>query len=345
LPFYPMLDHLRANLGNPQGIKVASQGNQQPKIGRIIRTILLASLIIVLPGLQWSLFGWLHLFLPLVAVYTLGSYGGYTGKRLLIIAVAISLVVYLLQNNFDLFIFSSALLFSGYVLFFSAERQDPPPLSGLKSALALAAGWVVILTVLSFGAEVSAYGQLLSSLDEGIAEALDYYRQSSDISADALIMLEATLYRMQVIVPVIMPAILGSFILVITWFTMVLGNMLLLKTSGNSPWIRYRYWQLPEKIIWIAIGTGILALLPIQPFRNIGINCLVLLSIVYCFQGMSIAVFFMNKWNVPLLLRSFFYVMIIFQSFGTLLLLVSGIADIWFDFRKLKQEAGNNQST
>jgi hypothetical protein len=318
---------------------VVSQGNQQPKIGRIIRTILLASLVIVLPGLQWSLFGWLHIFLPLVAFYTLGSYGGYTGKRLLVVSVAISLIAYLLLKNFDLFVFSSALLLSGYVLFFSAEHHDSPPLSGLKCSLALAGGWVAIFTVLSFGSEVSAYGQLVSSLDDGIGEALNYYRQSDDISADTLVMLEATLYQMKVIVPLIMPSILGSFILITTWFTMVLGNMLLLKTSGNAPWVSYRYWQLPEKIIWVAIGTGILALLPIQPFRIFGINSLILLSIVYCFQGMSIAVFFMNKWNVPLLLRSFFYVMIIFQSFGTLILLISGIADIWFDFRKLKQEA------
>lgn len=318
---------------------MVSQGNQQPKIGRIIRTILLASLVIVLPGLQWSLFGWLHIFLPLVAFYTLGSYGGYTGKRLLVVSVAISLIAYLLLKNFDLFVFSSALLLSGYVLFFSAEHHDSPPLSGLKCSLALAGGWVAIFTVLSFGSEVSAYGQLVSSLDDGIGEALNYYRQSDDISADTLVMLEATLYQMKVIVPLIMPSILGSFILITTWFTMVLGNMLLLKTSGNAPWVSYRYWQLPEKIIWVAIGTGILALLPIQPFRIFGINSLILLSIVYCFQGMSIAVFFMNKWNVPLLLRSFFYVMIIFQSFGTLILLISGIADIWFDFRKLKQEA------
>lgn len=320
---------------------MASQGNQQPEIGRIVRTILLSSLVIILPGLQWSLLGWLHIFLPLVTFYTLSSFGGYTGKRLLIISVAISLVAYLLLRNFDLFVFSFALLLSGYVLFYSAECHDSPALSGLKSALALAGSWVVIFTVLSFGSEVSAYGQLVSSLDDGISEALEYYRHSGDISTDTLVVLEATLYRMKVIVPLVMPSILGSFILMITWFTMVLGNMLLLKTSGHAPWARYRYWQLPEKIIWVVIGTGLLALLPIQPFRTIGINCLVLLSIVYCFQGMSIAVFFMNKWNVPLLLRSFFYVMIVFQSFGTLILLVFGIADIWFDFRKLKQDELN----
>jgi uncharacterized protein YybS (DUF2232 family) len=119
---------------------------------------------------------------------------------------------------------------------------------------------------------------------------------------------------------------------------MILGNVLLLKTSGNAPWTSCRYWQLPEKVIWLVIGAGLLAMLPIQIIRPIGINSLVLLSIVYCFQGISIAVFFMNKWNVPILLRSFFYVMIIFQSLGTFILLIVGIADIWFDFRKLKQE-------
>ena len=320
---------------------MANEGDKQLKIGRIIRTILLASLVIVLPGLDWSLFGWSHLFLPLVAFYMLGRYGGYTGKRLLIITVVISLAVYLLLNNFDLFVFSFVLLFSGYVLFFSAEHHDSPPLSGLKGSLTLACGWIIIFGVLSFGSEMSAYGQMVKSLDDGIGEAITYYRQSKDISADTLLMLEATLSRMRVIVPMILPSILGGFVLVITWFTMVVGNTLLLKTSGKAPWIGYRYWQLPEKIIWAVIGAGIFSILPIQPFRTIGINSLILLSIIYCFQGVAIAVFFMNKWNVPLLLRSFFYVMMIFQSVGTLILLVFGLADIWFDFRKLKLETVN----
>lgn len=320
---------------------MASQGNEQPDIGRIARTILLASLVIVLPGWQWSLFGWLHMFLPLLAFYTLSRYGGYTGKRLLIIAIAISLFVFLLLENFDLFVFSLALLLSGYVLFFSAERHDPPALSGLKSSVTLAGGWVVVLILLSFGSEGSAYSQLVHTLDAGIGEAISYYRQSNEISADTLVMLEATLYRMKVIIPLIMPSILGSFILAITWFTMVMGNLLLLKTSGSAPWTSYRYWHLPEKIIWLVIGAGMLVFLPNHLFRSIGINGLILISIVYCFQGLSIVVYFMNKWHVPLLLRSFFYVMIVFQSFGTVILLIFGIADIWFDFRKLKQETGN----
>ncbi len=322
-----------------------SQGNQQPKIGGIIRTILFASLVIILPGLQWSLFGWLYLFLPLLAFYTLSHYGWFTGKRLLGITVVVALVAYLLLKNFEFFVFSVVLLFAGSVLFFSAERHDTPAVSGLKGSLALAGSWVVIFAALSIGAEVSAYGQFLNSLDEGVTEALNYYRQNNDISAETLVMLETTLHWMKVYIPLVMPSILGSFILALTWFTMVLGNILVPKTGGNAPWENYQLWQLPEKIIWPSIGAGLCALLPIQLVRTIGINVLVLLSMIYCFQGLSIAVFFMNKWKVPLLLRSFFYVMVIFQSFGTILLLIFGIGDIWFDFRKLKKIDNGSESS
>ena len=320
---------------------MASQGNQQPKIGNIIRTILLASLVIILPGLEWSLFGWLYLFLPLLALYTLSRYGGFVGQRLLGIAGVVALVAYLLLHNFEFFIFSVAMLVAGSVLFFSAQRHDPPALSGIKGSLALAGSWVAIFAMLSIGSEVSAYGQFLRSLDAGITEALNYYRQNNDISAETLVMLESTLHWMKVYIPRVMPSLLGSFILGLIWFTMVLGNILIPKAGGDAPWESYQLWQLPEKIIWTAIGAGLCVLMPIQIVRMIGINVLVLLSMIYCFQGMSIAVFFMNKWKVPLLLRSFFYVMVIFQSFGTILLLILGIGDIWFDFRKLKQKEIN----
>lgn len=317
---------------------MVSEGKEQPKIGSIVRSILLASLILVLPGIEWSLFGWLHIFLPLLAFYLLWVYGGYAGSRLLLSAVGIAALVYLLLGSFDLFVFTSALLFAGYILYRSAEKGEDPYISGLKGSLALGGGWVLVMAALSIGSDISAYGQLVGTLDEGIVEALQYYRMSETISAETLVILEATLFRMQVIIPIIMPAILGSLVMMLVWFTMVSGNMVLSRVDQATPWGRYRYWLLPEKLIWLAIGTGILALTPLQPIRNVGINCLILLSIVYCFQGLSIAVFFMNKWNVPILLRSFFYVMIVFQSFGTILLLILGIADIWFDFRKLKPD-------
>ncbi|MFH0781048.1 MAG: DUF2232 domain-containing protein [Pseudomonadota bacterium] len=315
---------------------MANQGYQQPDIKSIVVIVLLVSLALLLPGLQWSLFGWVYIFLPLFAFFIYGKFGSNVGKKLLFIAAAISLAANLLLGSFEVFLFSGAMLLPGIVLHRSAGHGESPAQSGLKGCLTLIGGWLVVVAVATAGSEVSVYSQMLQTMDQALTEALEQYRQSVGISAEALVVIEATITQMKVIIPAIMPGILGSVVLFIIWTTMVLGNIILKKTSGISAWSHFRQWVLPEKLIWGVIGMGAFILIPIDPLPRIGINCTLLLSIIYCFQGMSITVFFMNKWKVPTLLRSFFYVMIVFQSLGTLILLFFGIADIWVDFRKLK---------
>jgi uncharacterized protein YybS (DUF2232 family) len=181
----------------------------------------------------------------------------------------------------------------------------------------------------------SPYGSLIGSLNTGIDEALTYYRQNKTLAPDVMMMLETTLYQMKVVLPIIMPAIGISCALFLTWFTMVAGNLLVHRISGRDVWPRYRFWQLPDRLIWLGIGSAVLTFTLSGAVRDIAVNLLIVLSVVYCFQGFAVCVFFMNRWKVPLLIRSFIYVMIVFQSFGTLLLLVAGVADTWFDFRKL----------
>lgn len=310
-----------------------------PEIRSILRNILLFSIALVLPGLQWTLFGWLHMLLPLCVFYLLGRYGMHSGNRMVLSSLALALLVYLLARRVDFFLLSVSLLPVSYVLVQSARRRESPAISGLKGVLVLAGCWVLAFAGLSIGAETSFYAQLLLTLDKGIGEALQYYRTSENISSDSLLLLENTLQQMKIIIPVIMPAMLGSFILLITWFTMVSGNKLVTRTCGWAPWEQYRFWQLPDKLIWFVIISGLLILIPTSPMKSFGINTLILLSIIYCFQGLSIAVFFLEKWNIPIFFRSFFYIMIIFQSFGTVLLLVVGIGDIWLDFRKLRHNS------
>ena len=322
-------------------MNVASQGFQQPGIKNILIFVLLVALALVLPGLQWSLFGWLYIFLPLLGFFIFGRFGVYTGNKLLLTAVIISLIANLFVGSFDLFLFSNAMLLPGLVLHRSAERGDSPSLSGLKGCLSLAGGWLVVVAVVAAGSEVSIYSQMLQALDQALTEASAQYRQSSGISAETIVVIEATIAQMKVVIPAILPGILGSLILLVIWTTMILGNILAERIDNFSAWPIFRQWVLPEKLIWTFIAMGIFILIPMEPLPRIGINCILLLVIIYCFQGFSIAVFFMNKWKLPLLLRSFFYVMIIFQSLGTLILLFFGIADIWVDFRKLKENTAS----
>jgi uncharacterized protein YybS (DUF2232 family) len=326
-----------------RSVNVAPQVQKSIDFNSIGRVILLCAVVITLPAIDWSIFGWMHILLPLLSFYVLSRYGSYTGLRFLITAAAVSAVVFLVLKSFSLFVFSAVLLLGGYVLHQASANHDSPAKSGLKTFGTLALGWVVILGFFTYGAEVSPYRQLVNTLDIGIGEALLYYRQSDSVSSETLVILEATLFQMKVIVPLIMPAILGSLILMVTWFTMIVGNNLLIRIHGDSPWPTYGTWQLPEKLIWVAILSGGASLLPIPVIQMAGINGLILIVMIYCFQGLAISVFYMNKWKVPILIRSFFYVMMVVQSFGTVILLVLGIGDIWLDLRKLKTPVDDDQ--
>lgn len=317
---------------------MAAEVNHNPTpISVILQGILLTFLAFALPVAEWSVFGWFHVLLPLVAFYQLGKFGTYTGKKVLLIAAVAGSLVFIFYQNYDLLIFSLAMLLTGYVLFLSGQQGDSPAKSGLKGFMTLAGCWAGIFIATSLISGENSYLQLISILDSGITDALDYYRKNNEISAESLLILETTLNQMKSILPVIMASILGSMVLFVVWLTMVVGNRLTRMMQFQANWGHYRLWQLPEKLIWAGIILGLMVILPIPALKAVGINGLILLSVVYMFQGLAITVYFMHKWNVPILLRSFLYVMVFLQSFGTVILLVCGIADIWFDFRRMRK--------
>jgi uncharacterized protein YybS (DUF2232 family) len=277
--------------------------------------------------------------------FFLVKYGIGVGNKFILAGALLALIPGLATGSFDSLIFSYSLLPTGYVIAASGLKGESPTMSGLKGAATLAACWLGLIYAIGAMTGISPYSTVIATLNAGIDEALQHYRVNETIDADALVMLESTLYQMKVIIPVVMPGIFLSCTLFSTWITMVFGNRLAERFCDRLVWQRYRTWQLPDKLIWLVIAGSVVSFLPTGALRPFGINLLIVLATVYSFQGFSICVFYMNKWNVPLLLRSFLYVMIIFQSFGTILLLALGIFDTWFDFRKLSGDTENSNDT
>lgn len=313
------------------------QRTPQPRIQQIIGNIFFIFASLMLPGTAWSIFGWLHAFLPLIVFTFLCKYGVTIGSRFILAGSGLAAITGIIVPPLSLPIFSFSMIPAGYMLARSGLKGDSPAEAGLKGAALLVACWALLIAAVGVTTGVSPYSALIETLNTGINETLGHYRQSGSLDPDAMMVLESTLYQMKVVLPIIMPAIFICCALFTTWVTMVLGNRLAAKLCNIDVWPKYRYWQLPDKLIWLAIGCALPAVLPGLP-RNIAVNLLIVLSLVYCFQGFAICVFFMHKWRVPLLFRSFLYVMIVFQSFGTLALLMAGVADVWFDFRKLNPQ-------
>ena len=321
------------------------QETSQLEISKIAGNILLIFAAVVLPGTEWSIFGWIHVFLPLLIFFFLIKYGDKVGSRFILFGCTLALIVGGITQNFESLLFSFSLIPTGYVLASSGRKGDSPALSGLKGAGTLACCWLLLVGGIGTITGTSPYTSFIATLEAGIDEALAHYRQNETVAPEAQIMLEGTLVQMKAILPIVMPAIILSCTLFSTWLTMVLGNKLAARFCGLRLWPRYRTWRLPDKLVWLGIGGAAASFLPLGILRYAAINTVILLCTVYCFQGFAICVSYMNKWKVPLLLRSFLYVMIVFQSFGTILLLVLGVFDIWFDFRKISKSGSNSGNT
>lgn len=313
----------------------------QPNIKKIFLQILFVAASLILPGVDWVLFSWMHVLLPTLAFFILIEQGFYKGNRIFIIGSIIGLIGSFVLGSIGLYVFAMSLLPVGYVLAHGAGRQEGPVQSGIKAVAILSLCWGILLSGIITPGEVAPYNGIIAAFDAGIDEAIEYYRVNASSSVEVDMMLETTFLQMKEVVPIIMPSILGGFAFLAVWFTATVGNWMLgKKDAALQPWPHFQNWRLPERLIWPAIICAGATFAPIAAFKFIAINLLILSALVYSLQGFSITVFFMNKWKVPLLFRSFVYVMIVFQSFGTVLLLILGIADTWLNLRKLPPSGG-----
>lgn len=324
------------------GVPVSLEAENNKAGSKSVVYILFFALVLLLPTAQITLFGWIFFTIPMTVLFYL--YRWRFGFRFVIAGFFLAAVIGGFISSLGLVIFTSTLIGVGYSLAQSGFRSDSPALSGFKAAVLLGSFWILLLTAQTALTGINPISSFLGSLDHDVEQALGYYRQSETIAPDTMALLEQSFYQMKTIFPKILPSIMTSLILLIVWSTMLFGNKLVLKFTDYRPWPDHQSWKLPDKLIWALIAAALITLIPVAPLRITGINVLICLSLIYLFQGFSVLSFFMHRWNVPQVLRFFLYAMMLFQSFGTALLIIIGIGDVWLDLRRLKknQEDSND---
>lgn len=303
---------------------------------KYVQHILLVTAVILLPGLLGAIFGWVHGLLPLLVFYYLRRHGQERGKKFILIGCLLAGIAGIAFQIIEQLLFSLTLIPMGFVLANSAKNKESIHIAGIKGTIALAGSWILTTMVLTFGTDHHPYALLISTLNQGMDEAITYYKVNKSVPADTLVLLEQAFATMKIWIPKIMPGVLTCITLLITWVTMVVGNRMLHKNRGSGPWQEFKFWALPEKLIWALILSAILVILPMDPGRAVGMNILMITGLLYCFQGTAIMLFYFSKWGVPLFLRTFVYILLFFQTFGVILLGILGVADVWTDLRKLK---------
>ena len=97
-------------------------------------------------------------------------------------------------------------------------------------------------------------------------------------------------------------------------------------------------WQAPEFFVWVVIAAGFALFFKVTGLKFIAINVLIVLSVIYTFHGLSIVIFFFNKYKVPVWIRYGAYILIIVQQLFLIILALAGLFDNWIDFRKIHKK-------
>ncbi|PIU58509.1 MAG: hypothetical protein COS89_00015 [Deltaproteobacteria bacterium CG07_land_8_20_14_0_80_38_7] len=95
---------------------------------------------------------------------------------------------------------------------------------------------------------------------------------------------------------------------------------------------------LPDSLIWVVIIAASSFfighyLLDWSFLEYLGINTVIIFSVLYFFQGIAVTTFFIGNIKLPLVRILLFVMIILFFQFFALLIIGLGVADIWAKFR------------
>lgn len=133
----------------------------------------------------------------------------------------------------------------------------------------------------------------------------------------------------------LMPAMTAATFAFIIW-----GNLLLVAKVDKR--LDLKHWRTPDIVVALFILAGACTLVANPVLRTLGTNLLILVSISYFFQGLSIIAYYFSEhqwsrvlcWAIYLLILSQFYIMILTTALG--------LFDTWFYFRKRIQRKGED---
>ena len=271
--------------------------------------------------------------IPLPTLYYRAKLGRKVGMLVPVLALFV-LVLMLGGVSLDILYFVELVLI-GFVLSELYELNlSIEKTMTLTSAAVVTAGLVVLFayaTAAAIGIETLVSEYVRKNIETTIA-----LYGGMGMPEENLILVQESLDNIQYVLVRIIPALTVASVLFLTWTSLLLSRPLLKRRDLFYPdFGPLNLWKSPEHLVWIAIGCGLMLLIPVPALRLLGINGLLVLMMVYFFQGIAIVSFYFEKKRFPRILRVFLYSLIALQQMVLLVIIGLGFFDMWFNFRKL----------
>ena len=194
---------------------------------------------------------------------------------------------------------------------------------------------IVILTGLS--RQMGPIELILDYFQSNLDETLRVYEKMGSDPEQIALFKEFTEMLMAVIAktyPAL--AIVGTGSVV--WMNILLSRPLFRATNLRYPFGRMDRWSAPEPMVWGAIAAGFMLLVFEGALNMLALNGLIVMVVIYVFHGLSIVLYYLNKYRVPAWVRFGVYFLLLFQQIFLLVLALAGLFDQWFNFRRMNRQ-------
>ena len=193
---------------------------------------------------------------------------------------------------------------------------------------------IFLLLIRSVSGGISPWTLVERSIEASIQRAFVVYGEMGLVPEEMTIS-EGSISNLSRAIALIVP---GSIIAVDTllyWWTLLVQRwvMGLSGIQGPGPKV-LRTWGLPYPWVWVTIMGGVLTVLPVGGLGWIGVNLLIVMGTLHFLQGIGVLSTFFHNRDVPAFIRGIFYFLVCFQQVVLLGVIILGMFDIWFDFRK-----------
>ncbi len=172
---------------------------------------------------------------------------------------------------------------------------------------------------------------------------LDLYK-SMGMPEESIRMLSNSMDQIRYVLVRILPSLCTAGLLFSAWLNVLLTKIVFSTGIYAYPaFNKLNAWKAPDFFVWGVIGCALILLLPGNFLKMLGLNGMVIFTIIYFFQGIAIISFYFEKKKIPVAIRALLYGTIVIQQIFILAIAGIGFFDIWANFRQFEKNNNNKQ--